>query len=264
MGYRKEGYIWVPTRREILRAGGAALAAMLMPRAARAATFSLVAMSTEAHNTATSQPLTSAAIDSTGADLLIAVIVAPNANTSIFSDSKSNAGWTARTRYPASPGAGIASVQIWYCIPTSVGSSHTITFHASTGDINGACFFAAFSGANQSSPYDTENGANSASTTTIQPGSITPSVDNCLVITGFGGQNFTGTPAVSGGSMTLGGAFTGTGGTNRSCGIGYVIQTTATAVNPTWTMSSNGADAASIASFKPAGAGRVKHRAIQG
>src|ERR1035441_8774023 len=64
--FTRHGYIWTPTRRDLLKTAGGVLAAgLLAPRIAQAATFTL--LQHVAANAASPTP----SIDSTGADLLI-------------------------------------------------------------------------------------------------------------------------------------------------------------------------------------------------
>lgn len=121
---------------------------------------------------------TTGSLDTTGATLLVAVVTYTGTVTGM-SDSKGNT-WTGLTAYANS---GVTS-RIYYVnsnTPT-VGTGHTFTYTASGGAnvIN----VMAFSGT-AANPFDVENGNNSASAATIQPGSVTPSKDDNIVITGF-------------------------------------------------------------------------------
>lgn len=198
---------------------------------------------------------TTGQIDTTGANLLVVVgtyygLAGTPVSTDI-NDSKANT-WSVGTEYET-VGAN-SGIRIWYSVPTSVGSGHTFTFDA---DVARAQYVsitvAAFSGA-AASPFDQQNGNNGGGAATIQPGSVTPSENNCVVITGV----------VTGGSATIdsiNGGFTISNTTQYSNGVhlggslAYLIQTTAAAANPTWTLSASADCAAAIMSFKGPGGG---------
>jgi hypothetical protein len=96
----------------------------------------------------------------------------------------------------------------------------------------------------------TDSGATSSSSTTIQPGSITPS-GSSLIITTVGVES-TGT-----GSINLGFTITDqigyAAGNNIGGASAYLIQTSGSVINPTWTMGSGVlAITAAIAAFKGA------------
>ena len=180
---------------------------------------------------------TSPAVDTTGADLLVAVLSA-GATLSAPSDSKGNT-WTKLNTYTGSFSSELA---IYYVAAPTVGSGHTFTANGSTP---GLCV-AAFSGAATSGPFDEQNGqvegASPRST-----GSVTPTENDELVVAGAGGL-------YSGGS--IGAGFTVAQdvnigpGANFGSALAYLIQTTAAGVNPAWT-SANDCSAA-IATFKAA------------
>ena len=187
---------------------------------------------------------TSAAIDTTGATLLVIAQAGLNAGTPTPTDSKGNT-WTALTEYAG----GNLSVRLYYCANPTVGTGHTFTALWGGGSY-ASIAVAAFSGTLNAAP-DASGGAGSASGTTQQPGLLTPSVDNCLVVTGF--MYVSGTVP---GPATISAGFNvtddiGNATTTIPVAMAYQVQTTATGVNPTW--SSNVAAervAAAMAVFK--------------
>lgn len=251
----RSGSLWVPSRREMLGALGVGL---LASRIARAATFSLVGHSKTLIVNGVGQTNT---INSTGADLLICAICADLTYTAyIQSDSKGNT-WTL-LRDQTCWWSG--KLRLYYCIPTSVGSGHYLSIN---GAVVGSVFFAAFSGALQTTPADQQNGngtVNPVTGTTLTTGSITPAYPNELVVTACVSPDGDSTGLSSGtlldhlssGSGVYGGGF------------GYLIQTTATPVSFTWTQSVNSQMATAVASFKPSsssvGSTAVRHRVIGG
>jgi hypothetical protein len=176
---------------------------------------------------------TTAALDTTGANLL--VIVATNHTSgsapSGVSDSKGNN------------------------VGSNVGSGHTFTLGGTF--VLGAVAALAFSGAHATAPFDVEAAGNSTgSGTTVQPGSVTPSQDDSLIIQAVGiATDGTGSLSIDGGYATAVWVGSGANTANRGMGFSYLIQTTAAATNPTWTNNANNSMTAVAAAFKPAAGG---------
>jgi hypothetical protein len=184
----------------------------------------------------------SGSVDTTGATILIACVSATSPVPAPI-DSKSNS-WTLAVNFPGSFGGAQA---IYYSINPTVGSGHTFT---SQGTTPSGCFMA-FSGANTTAPLDQVSaGANGA--ITVQPGSLTPSQDGCLLVLTVGVDETTGVSVDSGFSNV---DFEAVGsGVQWSSYSGYFVQPTAAAINPTVT--SGGTDSGPtytiMASFLPA------------
>ena len=189
--------------------------------------------------------VTSGAINTTGATLIVLSITAYTGTTPTptVSDSKGNT-WVGLTQ--KSTTTPITN-RLFYCANPTVGSGHTFTIGGST--IFGGIAAAAFSGT-LASPYLTENGATSgaSSVTTIQPGSVTPSQDNCLIIAGMNANSLASQPSISGGFTAL--SLAGSSGNYGAFGIAYLIQTSAAAANPSWTWTTAQEANATIAVFK--------------
>lgn len=196
---------------------------------------------------------TSSPLNTTGADLLIFGCASKILPT--VSDSKSNT-WTPLTSVNAGT-AHESRCQLHYVANPTVGTNHDFSWaYAGYGSTTG--FVLAFSGAATVSPFDQENGAfDNGEATSIQPGSITPTEDNELVV-----ALATFTDDFTSGSGSINGGFTIAHQRNFSAGpcngglIAYLIQTSAAAANPTIT-APTGPDplSAVIASFKSAGGG---------
>ncbi len=134
-----------------------------------------------------------------------------------------------------------------------------MTFSLSGSSSFSAFSCMAFSGVKTSMSFDKESaGATNASSATIQPGSSTPTNDNALLFTFFGDDavDISGVPTINGGfsSMTQGvnyePYFTGFGNA-----ASYLIQTSKTAANPTWTRGSARGVAAGMIIFDAATGG---------
>lgn len=198
---------------------------------------------------------TSGAIDTTGANLLVMVqSFYTGGSAPAASDSKSNT-WTKLTEWG---GAGTEACAIWYAKNATVGSGHTFTGGA-TGAFTAFSVFS-FSGCDTTAPFDLENGSTTVTNTTVQSGAITPSANNYLVVAG----------TMNAGSVisSIDGGFSAiqkvdyAGGTNEGCGASYLIQTTATTANPTWTHSVSTHLIAVIASFKVSSGGTPAPRML--
>lgn len=185
-------------------------------------------------------PATTSAIDTTGANLI--VISVGDGGTSTPTDSKGNT-WTGLTVRNV---GGDLRGRLYYSYAPTVGTGHTFTVPNSYG----AIAVAAFSGA-VASPFDVENGAaDTDGGGTTQPGSVTPSENSEIVITGLGLGGSANTLSINGG-FTIAASVDGIHGTQYGAAIAYLIQTTAAAANPTWSYSGGStAICATIASFK--------------
>lgn len=162
--------------------------------------------------------------------------------TATPSDSYSNT-WTTLTYHT---GSSANSFIIYYAQNPTVGTGHTFTY---TGFAS-ASQVMAFSGVDTSSPFDVQNGAAAA-----QPGSVTPSNSGSLLVTGISSTDFVN-------SFSVDSAFTITGqnlflnGTYYANAGAYLVQGSASAVNPTWSIGGGpSSPATAIAVFKAGGGG---------
>lgn len=189
---------------------------------------------------------TTSAIDTTGANLLIAYAndYTGYSHSLAVSDSKGNT-WTALT---AQDDTSSTYSRLFYCAGGTVGSGHTFSIGIG-GAGNPIIAVQAWSGANVS-PFDVENGSN-ANARTIQPGSVTPSQANSLIVCGFS-EGVEAGYSINGGYTTTVTDDVGTHG-NTGMALAYLVQTSAVATNPTWSTVSNGIapKTACIAVFKP-------------
>lgn len=212
--------------------------------------FSLVASTTGSSGSV--NDYTTSGIDTTGANLIVVSIAwhPGSYGSGVLSDSKGNT-WTGLTERAA---FFVARNKLFYCLNPTVGSGHTF----STGQFNGqnpAIGVLAFSGAHASSSYANENGATVAPGTSLATGSITPPENDCLVVSGLGTEKANTTTNTAIGSSFTAFKTEASGGNSCGSGIAYLIQTTASAVNPTWTWTTSTYACASIASFKAAAGG---------
>ncbi len=165
-----------------------------------------------------------------------------------MADSKGNT-WTQLTGY--NTGAD-AYVKVWYVANPIVGTGHTFTV-GTGGSVDASAYIAGFSGVVTSAPFDQQNGATVASSATIQPGSITPTQADCLIICGLSSYDASALTATINSGFTITDQAGFSSGNYFGGGLAYLVQSTASAVNPTWAAGSSFTNAAAaIASFKPA------------
>lgn len=171
-----------------------------------------------------SAPAVSSAADTTGANFL--VVMSGGRSSATITDSKLNT-WTGLTAQTSSDGIG----RLFYCVNPTVGAAHVFT---NTAGDRATISVVAFSGSD-ATPFDQEGGSHDGNDT-FQPASVTPGLNNELVIQGASGYS-----AASGADITSGGYTEPSGvevfqvaGVNFFSSIAYQIQTTATATQPTW------------------------------
>ena len=190
---------------------------------------------------------TSTGVDTSGATLLVMSCSWLSGASITASDNKSNT-WTPLTQQTG----GVAVFQIFYVNSASptVGAAHT--FACDGTDSYPVVAFIAASGTH-ATPFDQQGGNSTASASSLAAGSVTPTQDNEIVIVGI--------TIDSGTTLTINGGFTTAftydfmGGTSMGGGLAYLIQTTATSANPTWSWSGTAAAATASSSFKAAAAG---------
>jgi hypothetical protein len=184
------------------------------------------------------------AIDTTGANLLVISTANVGTAAETISDSKSNT-WVALTQQSF---ASLQTCRIWYAINPTVGTGHTFQSNFVAFG-SGGMSVTAWSGADTSSPFDVQNGSSALNGTTGQCGSVTPGVANEVVISAV--------TLDDPGTISIDSGFTITdqaplvGGLSYGLAQAYLIQTTATAANPTWTFNST-VGSGCVATFKAA------------
>lgn len=190
--------------------------------------------------------ITTGTINTSGANFLIILISSQQGTSYTISDSKSNT-WRALTLKAT---AGTQQARLYYATTTTkIGASHTFTITGS--NVYATIYVQAFSNVSQSSTFDKENGA-SGTGTSIQPGSVTPANNNALIISGLSFNQSSTMQAINSGFTRTSWKNFGSGN-NYGGAMAYLIQTTAAAVNPTWSNYSGGdTESAVIAVFNSA------------
>lgn len=194
--------------------------------------------------------ITTGAINTTGANL---IIIFTESIGGALSDSKSNT-WS----NPVNVVISGVTLGCYYCLTPTVGSGHTFTCSGSFP----AIAVAAWSGAAAASVLDQTNSDNSATPgTTKQPGSVTPTQDNELLMYAVA-QQITTTVSVNIGAMLDQAALIG--GQAFSLADAYQIQTTATTRNPQFSWSGAQTTSAAIMTFKAAAGGSIAVKTFNG
>jgi len=199
--------------------------------------WSYIAGATQ-HGRTASADITSPAMDTTGADYLQAILLHNNqfGGTISISDSKGNS-WVAITEY----NNGSSYIHVFRCLPTSVGSSHTVTFSTSSSfpTFGVVMLVDAVSGANQTTPvtdFAAVNDAWGAGVTTTQPGEVTPDTGGLCLAQLVGTDNSDPTWAINESYTER--------QDSRDDGIGTTAASaskeTGSANNPTWTVTASG------------------------
>jgi hypothetical protein len=193
--------------------------------------------SSNANNATTASQDTTTA---TGLDVGISYLA--SAGTPVVSDSKSNT-WSLKSG--PYTGANGNAVALYHADSPTVGTGHTFTVTLSAS--YPAICSMAFAGVKATSSFDVEHGATVASTS-IQPGSVTPSLNGEVLISAVSFDVSSASPVVNSSFTGLITANTG-GGTNFGIAMANLIQTAATSENPTWS-SITISLAANIAAYK--------------
>lgn len=196
--------------------------------------------------TGTTAAATSSAIDTTGANLLIAVVsgFSGEIDESAFSDNKSN------TFFVISHTIGTSSQKVFGCFNPSVGSGHTVTYTASASYPQVGLY--SFSGVDAPNFVFSRN--DSASRSSVTVGAVEATKNNSLFFLSVSSGNPHTLSSVTGGFTTL----TNVGGISAQyMGLhtAYKIQSTAGTENPTATMSGSMHVAATMSTFLEASSG---------
>lgn len=196
---------------------------------------------------------TTAGIDTTGADLLVAVIGSfTGVSMTKMSDSKSNI-WHALKIFGTSSST---FTQFFVSFPYVVGTSHTFT-------TNEASSFSAMNVMAFSAAPLLQNviGATSGSGgTSFQPGSLTPGANGALIVTGLCLHNTYANLAIDNG-FTIAEAVQYSAGVNLASAAAYLFQPTAAASNPTWSWTNSLQRSVDQAVFLPVSSGGGIRRA---
>jgi hypothetical protein len=198
-----------------------------------------------------STTVTTSAINTTGAALIVVVYEGSyNLNSPfIVTDSASNTNWF--SSQPARSGVTVYGESIFFIPNPTTNASHTFSVTGPANTFPGlavACFSGVWGGAEKVTSQYTPT------TTTVLPGSITPTANNALLVTGYSNNGGTGTNTINA-SFTVADTLPNAGNAGPVA-LAYLIQTSAAAANPTWTTTGSNINAtATMVSFLLGGAG---------
>jgi hypothetical protein len=191
-----------------------------------------------------------ATLTTLGRDLIILSISSTRTTEPdvILEDSEGNT-WTPLTKYAA----GGKSVQLLYCLNPNTSARHQFILKNPTAIAytvtDPAIGVIAVKGAHASPLVSHTGTASSSSATSISPGSITPPVDGCLIVTAcVAGTLSSGLSVSTGFSPRL---TDGIDSVVLCGGIAYHVQSSAAAINPTWSWTTASSYAVAMAVFKP-------------
>jgi PKD repeat protein len=224
-------------------------------RAAYVLTSSIIA---HAVGTGGTGGATTPAINTTGANLLVAAVsgYAVEANNLTLVDSKGNI-WTRLTPH-VNTNDNQAAVVLFWNVPTSVGTGHTFTSGGAGPAVysNVAVVACRYAGA---ASLDAETGSfagtrDAVGVTTAQPGSLTPSAAGGLLVVGWSqlpaaGADGAAATAVNSGYAILDSADY-VAGTAFGVGLAILVPGTLAAANPTVTFPEACSVALAAAAFK--------------
>jgi hypothetical protein len=184
-------------------------------------------------NAAGTGTATTSAVNTSGAALIV-VSISWFAGTPTLSDSAGNT-WTALTTY-GDTGNSADYCKLYYCVNPATSASHTFSVHSTATGYPVICV-QAFSYSSGTPSLDAATGFNGTgtNTTTLQPGSLTPAGNNELLVTAATWNTHAITSTGVAGYTITNQAEQGSNGI--SGGLAYLIQSTGSAVNPTWSMS---------------------------
>lgn len=194
-----------------------------------------------------SSTATTAGGNITNAKLLIAIVCMYSksaATATVSSTSNASGNWTALPNYVN----GNSNICIWYCANPTTSASEAFSANPN-GTGYPAIFASWWDGVTTTSPKDQATGA-SGTSNPLATGSVTPSEDNELLVTGVS-HNVTGNTTVDGGFTRQD---TQTNASFETGAWAYLIQTTLASANPAWTVDGS-AKAVAIATFKVSGGG---------
>jgi len=189
--------------------------------------------------------VTTTGISSVGASAAIIVVGSAKAQTAVTPTTTGSDTVTGLTEQDDV--SNTLRGRIWYVVNPTSSATYQVTATRTTG-YPSVCVLMLTGTA--TSPFDVQNGNNTnMGGTTLQIGSVTPSMPNSIVIDGFVTTD-TGAPSINSSQTLIDNAV----GTAHGFGvaIAYEIQTAITARNPTWTMGAAVVAVGMDAVFKPA------------
>jgi hypothetical protein len=171
------------------------------------------------------------AMNSSGANFVVGVGSALS-NAQTFTDNQASS-WVAGTN-----GSGVGNgLVISYARSITQSTAHTVT--DSAGGNFPSVYAAVFSGVSTNN-FDQASSGTATASTSVSPGSVTPTQNNELIITGVTTASSNAVFSIDSG-FTILGQFAFVSGAAFGGAMAYKVQGVAAAVNPTWTVTSSAA-----------------------
>jgi hypothetical protein len=218
-----------------------AILALLWPAASNAWTLT-------AHNAAASAnttSVTSAAVNDTGANLVVVVVgwyEQVGGDSISVTDSASNTWGTPVTTIVA----GSLGLATYYLVNPTTSASYTVTIGSTGNPTYPAVAIMAWSGATNT-PLDQTN-INHGTGTTGLTGSITTTANGELIVAGLAGSDPASVPTIDSGFTVLD-YVASVAGVTIGVTSGYLVQSTAATISPTWSWTNSSAWDAGVQSF---------------
>lgn len=170
--------------------------------------------------------VTTSAINTTGSNLII-ISRCDFSNTDVSVNDSAGNTWTLIVNYQP---ANTVNVAVYYCLNPVTSATHTFSTPTDAQGTFPSIAVAAFSGVKSSSALDTFTNNQTAAASSLQPGSITPPSNGSLLYACAASASTSTT--ITGMTVLDDVAFAN--GVHLGFTHGYVIQTTASALNPTF------------------------------
>jgi hypothetical protein len=198
-----------------------------------------------------------ASVNTSGATLFVLVITSTNplGTVAVTTTTPATSGWQVLAQYGTGSNAS-GYVTLAYCPGPATGTSQSFAITTTTGNYVNAVL-GAFSGTRTDSTVllsGSNNGSYTTGSTSLATGtSGTLAEAGDLVLAGWqNNDGVTSSPSINAGFLTP--TFLSGSGWTTSAAMSYLTSSGTSAVNPTWTSSSND-NAATIAVFRPPAGG---------
>jgi len=198
---------------------------------------------------------TTGAVSMTGANFLVIAIASYGSPGTGISDSSSNTYYGPIQQCSNGACSGVDQITFYYAPNATVTASMTATL--SVTGTRPVLAFMGFSNVNTSSPIgQTNNNYTASSVSSLAVGSITPAVSNSVLVSGVASEGTSVAPSVDSSFVrTASALFTNGAPYIEAAGMGYLLQGSAAAVNPTWSWSGATAGVDIQTSFMPSTTG---------
>lgn len=211
-------------------------------------TFTVVAHAAVANSASGGNGVTVSGVNAVGANLIIADVANTSPTRGSITDSSGNTWhWiTSSVVYGGPPW----NDQMAYCAPCTVSSSMSFTYSQSGSFPSMAILALNDSGGTPTLDQSNMAPQNATGVTSIQPGSVTPTIAGELLVTGLA-QNTTSATNTINDSFIISDQTLAVSNASVGVSLAYILSGTTAAINPTWSLVGSDTPGAAIATFKP-------------